>query len=226
MTSLGLLVALPSFVAMFYTRDWSFPVLALVVGFVAVLAGVVMRWFMRLPAFTVVSHNVTCEIVDDHAHEARMRKEYEIRPNYGHLSSITFRNIAGDGRISKIAWNGDELPPAAIKRRMEEYIITVDFPHALPRWKTFSGVLSYRCEDTFPEKNEGIVYTPDFPTVTACITVTFPPNRKWRDPGASRLEGSGEKAIKTPHVSADKKSISITLKRPKPGEEYALFWVW
>jgi hypothetical protein len=228
LTIVGIFLTLPGFIAMFFTKDWSLPAMTMLLGLVVLIASLLVRIFVTLPPFTVISHIVTVDFLDDYGRQARMRKEYVIRPNYGHLSSITFRNIAGDGRISKIAWNDEELPAEAVKRRMEEYVVTVTFHHTLPRWKEIRGVLSYEAADTFPERNEGMIYTPDFPTKTATLRVVFPANRKFKSDsvGASKIEGTGETRLKPPEISGDQKTIEVTLRRTRPGEEYSLFWEW
>jgi hypothetical protein len=102
----------------------------------------------------------------------------------------------------------------------------VQFRHAKPRWKIFTGALSYEAKDSFNASHEGMVYEPDLPTRAASIKVVCPPKRTLRNPGAARMLGSGEKPMPAPEVSSDGKTVVLSIKRPRMGEEYSIFWDW
>jgi hypothetical protein len=186
----------------------------------------VVRYFTGLPPFTITTADVKLDFVGNDVKVAVLSKSYRIRPNYGHLNTMTHKNIAADGSVRNLCWDDKPIPAVDIKELLGEYVVTIRFPYALRKWREIAGKLSYEVCDSFNGNPEALIYVVDFPTKTVCIEVNFPLNRLCLDAEAFKLEGTAQHPIRNPMISADRRNLKLLLKRPRVGSEFMIYWRW
>ena len=153
----GLVIGLPSFVVLFGT-DFAVASMGAALGVVLLGAAFWVHYRASLPPYTFQRVNVHLVINDSGGRQATMTKDYEIRPNFGHLDSLTHRNIAADGSIRNFRWNDRPIEDTDIKTVVGEYVLTIRFPACLPKFKVFRGKLSYDAVDTFLGSSEAMIW--------------------------------------------------------------------
>jgi hypothetical protein len=223
---LGIILGLPGFLLLLMSGYRAEAILSLGLGLTLISAPISITWFLTRPPYTITSAKVTLSFLDNAIRRARLTKDYTIRPNQRYLTVLTFRNIAADGNIHSLRWNGQPIDPKWIREVLGEYEVTIHFPGPHQLWREFSGSLSYEATDAFNGREEGLVYAPDHPTKTATIMVEFPASRPCRATRAYRVEGAGQVPISAPSVLAKGLRFETTLKRPRPGTEYWFWWDW
>ena len=197
----------------------------LLLGFVIIGAAWLTSYYTNLPPFTVISSDSVLAFLDDAAVRARMSRTYEIRPNYAHLSEITFGNIVADGSVEAFKWNDRPLSESEIEYVIGEYRATVRFGAPLRSGKPFKGTLSNEFVNSFPARTEYILYVTDFPTKLAKITVRMPAGRHCSSVRAYKVQGADKTMIREPEVTDDGITIQLILKRPPLGR-HAIYWDW
>src|SRR4051812_35489714 len=98
----GVLLGLPSFLALFFSGKWVEGSLV----FVLVIFMVIMRWFWALPEFTVLVLEKELTIKDRDARTATLVRRAEMRTNHKGIREWWCRNIASDGAVSNILIDG------------------------------------------------------------------------------------------------------------------------
>jgi len=223
----GALLSLPGFMLLFFTDHQTTAILAVFIGLGILVSARTVQYLTNLPPFTMKSVAVVLTFKDDHGKHAVLSKHYVIRPNFNNLGEMAHRNIASDGAVSNICWNDEPVPAADIRTVLGEYEVTVRFRNQQPRkWHLFQGKLSYMLTDSFNGNEEGLMYVVDFPARAVSFRVDLPAKRRCRSATAYRLEGSGRTALQPPLISGDGATISLTVKRPRVGSEFAIYWRW
>jgi hypothetical protein len=222
---LGVLLGIPGVLVLFFTANVTLAVFAGVLAVLLLAAAMYGRFFVHAPPYTFNNVNVTLEFGATEK-SAVLRKEYKIRPNYAHLKQLEHRNIASDGSISNICWNGVPVPGNNIIKSLGEYHVKIDLPVAPRLWSVFDGELSYDLADSFGSSSENIMYSVDSPTREAKISIKFPPNRGCKSAAARRRHGAGESALADPTFSAAKDRLEFKIVRPAMGASYIIYWDW
>lgn len=223
----GLLISLPGFFLLFMKDHETVGAITVLLGLILLGAAFYHRYWTNIPPYTVLRGELTLTILDAEGAAANVSNKRTIRPNFKHLTTMVHKNISADGAIDDLRLDGKPLPPSAIKRELGELQIGLSFEPPLERFKPFETHLEYSVKDSFPEPKEALLWTCDFPTKVALITVRLPKNRPCKKAEASRMRGSGESPLgKLPFISENRCTISIELKRPTFGERYALYWDW
>jgi len=221
----ALLISLPAFFLLFLTDRETLGAITLLLGFVIFAATWTYRYVTNLPPFSVKSVYIRLEFAGTSAKQAHISKEYEIRPNQGHLTMMAHRNISADGQIHNICWNSKPIPAANIERALGQLKVTVPI-ELCPKWKVFPGNLSYDLVDSFERSTEFIQYVSDFPTKVARIHIQMPTGRFCRNVRSTKTEGSVETLHGETAIIGSGAAIKITLRRPPVGTEYAVTWDW
>lgn len=118
---LSFLISIPGLLEFFLTDRATIGVLALMIGMLLLSGAWALNWFRRLPEFTMTSVTVTLKFDwDGRGERAQLIKDYRIRPNSSHSKQIIHRNIAPDGEVANICWNGDPIPADNIRKIMGE----------------------------------------------------------------------------------------------------------
>lgn len=222
----GIIVGLPGFFFLFLSANTVVSSIAVFFGFSLLAAAYLVFYFSGLPPYSVRNADVTLTLHDGHGKAATLSKEYEIRPNYRHLSIMTHRNIASDGETLNISWDDKPVSENDIKKILGEYEVTIKFPNTLKRWRNFKGKLSYSVQDSFLQDHEGIHWVADFPTKNAKIRIILPDDRPCKRSTSYKILGAQKVAFSEPHISKNGKSIELEIKRPPIGSEYAIYWDW
>ncbi|MFA6958689.1 MAG: hypothetical protein WC538_22705 [Thermoanaerobaculia bacterium] len=223
---LGILFTLPGFLLLFLSESQSVGVAFTLTGFALLVTAFVYYYFRNLPAFTVKEQKVLVEIKDPQGKLSTVKRTYRVRSNYKHQSSMTHKNIASDGSVSNICWNGTPVPAAQIKQFLHEYIIQVPLDMPVKPFGEFSGTLSWDLADSFPGNPEGVIYCVDFPTKVVEIEILLPAARPALDATASRIDGIGYTPIDGLDRSPGGRRLAITLRRPKVNSEFLIGWHW
>lgn len=116
------------------------------------------------------SVSVNLEIHDVHGVNAKLTKRYQIVPNFAYLH----RNIASDGSISNLCWNGRPIPASDIKAVLGENQVTINFKAPSAKGVAFAGALSYDLSNSFPATDEALVYVVDFPSPMVTLQIDLP----------------------------------------------------
>jgi len=222
----GIFLGLPGFLLLFFTGYRTEAILALGLGLTLFSSPIIVTWLLSLPPYSITEAKVALSFDKDSIQKATITKEYKIRPNQRHLTVLSLRNIAADGKVENLRWNGNLIPKEWLREVLGEYEVTIHFPGPHALWKEFSGALSYEVTDSFNGNPEGLVYAPDHPTKVAQIEVTFPNNRPCRSANAYRVEGAGQIPIAGPEIFESGLRLKATIKRPTPGTEYWFWWNW
>ncbi|HEU0014795.1 MAG TPA: hypothetical protein VFQ45_14005 [Longimicrobium sp.] len=223
---IGLLLSLPGFlIVVLADDDAAVAALTLLLGLLTLAAAAAVYYFTNLPEFSLRSVAVALDIRDEAGRRATLAKSYRILPNYGHLDRMVHRNIAADGSVRNICWNGAPVPEGNVREVLGQYEVTIGFGAPLPRWAEFPGRLSYEVVDSFPGRVEALHYVVDFPTRVLEIRVDFPPGRLPREPRAVRSSG-GRRPLRPPRVSPDGRTLELKVRRPMRGAEYSIYWSW
>jgi len=223
---LGIILGLPGFLLLLVNGYRAEAILSLGLGLTLFSTPILIGWFLSRPPYFFSEAKVALRFIGDSVRTATLTKEYKIRPNQRHLTVLSLRNIAADGFVSNLQWNGAPIQKDWIREVLGEYEITIHFegPHAL--WREFSGMLSYDVTDSNNGNPEAFVYAPDHPTKLATIEVSFPPSRPCLAARAYRMEGAGQIPIPAPEVSENRLRLKATLRHPQPGAEYWFWWDW
>lgn len=226
LTIAGLTFGLPGFLLLFFEPTRTAAILAVLLALALLAGAYVAHYLSTLPPYTMKTAAVSLVIKDKGGKNAHLSKEYEIRPNYSHLTTMTHRNIAADGETNNICWNDRPVPAHRIRSILGEYEVTIEFPAQCKRWHTFKGKLSYDVEDSFLGNPEGLVYVADFPTKLARIHIDLPQERPCSRAYTYKVVGAQKVSYIDPDVSSDKARIELEIKRPRIGSEYMLYWDW
>lgn len=222
---IGLILSLPGFFLLFLNQNETVGAMSLLLGFVLFVGAVLHSYLANRPPFEMNSVEVRLEFKDSEARIARLSKSYEIRPNYGHLTTMTHRNIAADGAVQNLCWNDEPIPEANIVKVLGEFQVTVHFG-IRKKGEVFTGKLSYEALDSFSKSHEGLVYVADFPTKVTWVHVQMPAGRRCSNVRATKIQGAGEVPLDPPQVNASGSSIDFTVRRPPVGAEYTIQWDW
>jgi hypothetical protein len=223
---IGLVIGLPGFAALFLGPDQATAISFSLVGVVLIAAAATVNYFGNLPPFSVKSAEVLLDFQDDTGKLAKLSKSYRIRPNYSYLQTLVHKNIGADGVIRNICWDDQPVPPQHITERMKEYIVTIQFPFPLRKWREVLGKLSYELVDSFENNPDGLTYCVDFPTKLANIRVSFPSKRPCIKAHAFLGQGAGEKPISEPSVTDNGRRLELVLNNPDIGSRYNIYWDW
>src|ERR1700736_1269162 len=126
---LGVVIGLPGFFLRFLTGQQAIGILCVVIAALIFLLAVAAHYLTNLPPFVILAQQTTFAILDDEGTSAHLEKKYTLRPNYGHLETLTFKNISASEPINDVRWNGKVLPAAQVEKiqGMLEWIITIKF---------------------------------------------------------------------------------------------------
>jgi hypothetical protein len=221
----GVILGLPGVLVLVLSSSQT---LAIINGILAVLllgAAYFIKYILDAAPFNVKDVTVILSFPQDHK-KAILRKHYKMYANFNHLKQIEHKNIAADGKIENICWNKTPVPADHIKNVLGEYEVYIDLPFDLPRWKEFSGTLSYECIDSFNADTEAFMYCVDFPTRLATIIIAFPKSRPCRSTEATKVQGAGAMPIAAPRLSPDGRRLVLKLKYPTIGAQYIIYWNW
>jgi hypothetical protein len=221
----GIVLGLPSFLILFLDGFQAVAVITLILAAVLIIAAAIVRWYLRLPEYTMKHVEVTLKFLDDVGAQAVLIKKYRIRPNSFHSREIIHRNNAADGDLINIRWNGQLVPQGQIAEVLGEFEIKIDFLAPKPWWRSFDGELSYDLVNSFPGEREGLRYVVDFPATKVSFKIEMPSNRPCTDVEATSRAG-GEKVLPRPKVTNGGKLVTMSVKRPYPGGEYRIAWRW
>lgn len=223
---LGVIIGLPSFLALFFSDQAT---AALLCGVIAILMVAAAVWVNK----AATDHPFRMDQVVVHLDlskgppEATLTKTYKIVPNFNHLTQMVHRNIAADGDVSDFRWNGRPIPNAQQRRTMGgEYEITVPFTPAPSRGKPFDGSLSYKLLNSFPADSESLGYVVDFPTKIVTITVTLPAARKCLTAIPRLAFGGQERDLSALTIGPNRETLSISVKKPRVGSQIITYWTW
>jgi hypothetical protein len=221
---IGLIIAIPGFLLLFFTDHQTESILTVGLGLVVLGAGAIDFYLSRLPPYTINDAKVIVDFPNGDRRIARITKSYTVRPNFGHLNTMTHRNIGAQGTVQNLCWNG--LPIQQIRQSLGEYEVTIDFNGPHKRFRPFTGALSYEAVDSFKGNPEWFCYVIDFPIKAASIEVNLPTRDPCKSAEAFRVEGNGRTRMPDPDISADKQRLSWKLNRPRRSAEYRLYWYW
>jgi len=223
---LGLIVGLPSFLALFFSDHATTALLCVVIAVLAIGAAV---WVNKVGT----DHPFRMDVVEVHLDlskgpsQATLTKTYKIVPNFNHLTQMVHRNIAADGDVRDFNWNGRPIPDAQQRRTMGgEYEITVPFTPAPSRGKPFDGKLSYDLIDSFPAHSESLGYVVDFPTKIVTITVTLPTNKACLTAIPRLAFGGQERDLRDLIIAPDRCTLKYSVKKPRVGSQIITYWTW
>lgn len=223
---LSFLISIPGLLVFFLTDRATVGVLGLLLGMLLLVGAWAVNWFRRLPEFTMASVDVTLKFdPTGNGERAQLIKDYRIRPNSSHSKQIIHRNIAADGEVRNICWNGDPVPSANIRKIMGEYEVRIDFPAPCKFWHEFDGRLTYDVLDSFSRSQENLWYVADFTAKRVTITVEFPPRRPCKEVSASYMAG-GERPLDSARRLQDGLTARMVIKRPINAAQYVLHWRW
>jgi hypothetical protein len=224
----GLLIALPGFFELFLTGHQTEGTLAVLLGFVVVGFAWIIQYILSLPSFSAKSTEVKLELdMDKTGSVARITKHHELRPNT-EAQRLVIRHNGGRGGSKEFSWKGE----SGLIEKVEEIkvfadtVVTVLFAPPIPRWRPFTGALSYHLIDSFLEKREFFAHVVEFPAKTLTIKVVFPKERPCLEATAARRVGANEKRLDDLKRLHEGELVELTLKRPAVGSEYWIRWNW
>jgi hypothetical protein len=221
----GVLLSLPGFLLLLFSEQMAVAVLVLALGAAVVGAAVAVYYLTNLPEYTLTSVVVELAVLEADGSRALLTKKYRIRPNYAHLDRMIHRNIAADGSVRNIRWNGSPVSQSDVRQVLGTYEVTIGFGAPLVRWKEFGGTLSYEAVNSFPGATEALHYVVDFPVRKLEICIRMPPGRKAVNPRATRKAGL-RRTLRDPALTHDGRTIELRVRRPIRGAEYSIYWDW
>lgn len=224
---LSLLIGIPGFLLILASEKYAIFFLVVTIVVVIAIAARIIRKLLKSPPFIMKSVDVYLEIHDTNGALATLKKEYQVVPMFEHLQEMSHRNIAADGAIENLCWNGTPIPAKQIETIMGEHLITIKFPGPLKRRKQFAGCLSYDAKDSFSSTQESLFYVVDFPAKKVNITINFPAGRVAKTAHGYRVAGSGKELLGTqPVLDGNVRTIKLELKSPRVGDEYEIAFGW
>lgn len=220
---LGVVIGLPSLLALFFSDQWIISSLAFALAIALIVAGVLVDR-------ATDQHPFKCKRVDLRLtvdpKVTVLTKTYRMIPSFNDLRQFTHRNIAADGKVHSFLWNGKPIEQSYISLEMGEYSITIPLIPSPAKGKEFGGELSYTMEDTFPHASESMIYTIDIPTEIVSMTLQL---SRPCTTAEARIEASGQ-SRQIPGrglvISEDRKTLTLEAKRPRIGSLVRVYWNW
>jgi hypothetical protein len=222
----GTIIGIPGFVLLFLQGQQVAAALCVLLAAVIFIGFVLHRKATDAPPFKLKSAKVLLTIHDAAGALGKIEKHYTFVPCFANMNQMTHRNIASDGTVSAISWNGQPVPATGIKEVLGEYQVTIDFRAPLTRGVAQDGILSYEIADSFPNADEALVYVVDFPTPLVEITVRLPQNRLAQSAKAFQVRGAGRSPVPSVELNASRDTVTLRLKKPPMGAEYEIWWNW
>lgn len=224
---IGIAIGLPAFILTFLSGGQAATLLVAALVLAVLGAAFIIHIKTNAAPFYMKEVVLTLSIHDPEGKLATLEKKYKYQANYAHVQELSHRNIAADGSIYDIRWNGEPVPPANIATTLGEYEVSIREKTPYTKGSVYDGCLSYRMADSFPAAQEAMIYVVDFPCKVLRIIVKLPTDRKCHQVNAYRMQGAGKKEItKNLCREEDGRRISFTVKRPPLGSQYEVWWRW
>lgn len=220
----GVLVGLPVFVGLFFDPYRTAAIITLSFAIALGVVAILVFNHTRRPPFRMNRVEVRLDLTNPH--QAKLTKSYRIVPSISGLTHIKHRNIAADGKVEKILWDGQEVPAADIRTVMGEYHVAIQFPRAHTRGREFTGTLSYILVDSFSNTDEYLYYVVDFPAKVVRLEVVLPDTRPCTNPEARLSFGGQDLDLPTLAVSNANKLLTLDVTKPRVGATIAIYWAW
>ena len=223
---LGILVAIPSLLAPWFSGPPALALAGAVAALACVGAAIVIQRFLNLPAISIDAQTTSITFGTDRT-VARMVKRYEFRVHRKGLDHWVHRNISSEGQITDFRWNGTPVPAGDVRKRSGSIQVIVRNPYVWPLGKKIQGELSYVLRDSFPGTVEYLQYVSDMPTKVALLRVQFPPNQHCTDAYVQeRRNGVVETVDNGLKRDAQGQWLELEVRKPKGGHEYTVYWHW
>lgn len=222
----GVILGLPGFLLFFVKGQHALALLSLLILVVALVAAYLINRAGKLPPYRMKSVRVDLHLLDTLGENATLQKTYEAVPSYAHLQEMTHRNIAADGAVVNLQWDGNPIPEQWITQVLGEYHITVRFPGPLVKGKQLTCCLSYDVLRSFLQSQEALIYVCDFPAKEVNILIHFPQDRMCTEASCFRVQGAGKIPLTDPVLDRASRTISLKLKKPEVGAEIEIWWRW
>jgi hypothetical protein len=223
---LGTVLALPGFFLAFFTTQQTVAAICVLLAAVIGLAAALVHYYAHLPPFHVRLLESVVQISDAGGKHADVKRTYTARSNYRQQTIMVHKNIAADGDVINITWDGKPIPTQHIEPRMKEWEVTIHFDFPLRQWADFVGTLGYEVTDSFLGNPEGVIYSVEHITRRAVLRVHLPNDRPCLTAKAYIRTGSGEDPIDGLQVLEGNKKLELELRRPRRGSQYAIYWTW
>lgn len=221
----GLLVGLAGLIPTFKEAGWAW---ALPLTIALLVIGSYLsysEWSTTRTAVTVLSLEKRVIIHDVEGRRADLIRTQKIRVNQGWLHEYWFRNLVGDGSFGPFTIDGE--PPSQSVKLGCLVSYAKRFERPLSKGTVCDLKLETTGQDCFTSKHEGLLHDCAQDTRLLILKVELPANRVCRE-ASLLLEAAGEpsRKLEKPEVSADYRTITATVKNPKAGFTYSLYWEW
>jgi hypothetical protein len=181
-----------------------------------------------LPPFSIEHVKTKFHITRPDGSECFASKEIRFRCNFSGQRQFIQRHIYADGKIDGFGWHGDGTLDGDVTQEAGEHRVTILYEPSWPLDADCSGTLSYCAHDTFLGTSEWAAYVCDRSTTGAAeVEIQFPKDRPCKRTWACEQSLAGDtKHLATPKVLDQATRVILTVKRPKPGHEYYVYWEW
>jgi hypothetical protein len=179
----------------------------------------------RGPQYTILSMKETLEILEINGSHAKMRREEQIRVNYGQLSEIWCRNIVADGSIGNHLIDGE--PPDLTESAGGLVSICKRFTTPLFRGQEANILWTYELSDSFPARTE--VFDHDVKQATRYLEMIVILHKDRPCRGATLhalIAGDHDRQLRSPSIEMNGTVVKATIKRPEKGRTIRLTWEW
>jgi len=218
---ISLLLGIPSFLGSFLTGQRV--LMCIILGGVGLM--IYASYLFNKAEFTILKCEKTLTITNKRASVAQVARQIRAVANQKGLTELWCSGIAATGTIDEIRI--DRRKPDLIEENCKQYRICKRFPLPLTRGEEFDTHISYLLKDSFPASIERFGHAPDHATRKLILRVRLPAARKCKSAKAYVcINQHPHRALPSPHVSADRREITLEITRPRQGHEYVLEWEW
>lgn len=222
---IGLFVGIAGLIPALKETGWGWA-LALTVVLMAIGGYLVYsEWSSTRTAVTVLSLEKKVVIHDKNGARATLTRVQKIRVNQGWLQEYWFRNMVADGSFGPFMIDGQEPAQSAKLGCLVSHAKRFDRP--LSKGTEREIRLECDVQGCFTANQEGLLHDVAQDTRVLVLKVELPADRVCRE-RRLLVEAAGEpdKELETPELSGDHRTITATIKRPKTGFTYHLYWTW
>jgi len=223
---LGIILALPSIIALFCSPYRATAILGLILGLAIIAFVIIFKWYSSRPPWSIIEYHKILKIKTRSGRTAQITMINKIRANHGGLTEFIHRNIRSDGQIKNFRFGSNPVPVSDITTEAQEFIVHERFAREAHRGEILSSHLTFDLIDSYKEAHNFTGHVPDFFTTKAKIEIHFPKSRPPRNAKAYRGIGAERCELGVPIISTDGNVAIWEGAKLKPGQRYRVEWDW
>jgi hypothetical protein len=218
---IGLFIALPSTMLLFFSDHIAIGILVLVFMLIAII-----NWHVQnKPLITVLEIEKSAVINDSQGIDASFTSRQKTITNHKGLIELWFRNISSDGVINNILI--DNKIPSDIKTEAGDIRACIRFNKPKKAHEQFEATLTFDAKNAFSANTEFVIHVVEAETKKLKLVVELTINRKASDARVFlQYGGNPHKELEKPLISDSGRRLETNIKRPLLGAEYCLEWDW